>query len=101
MSSFEEVKTQTLLIDFRENEQWLRDYPTAPNRQIVKNTNRRRRRELRDRGVDLDGFKVEPGDKRLHARRGYVIMLEDGTIGRRQAVHVGRDTCRVITRFDP
>jgi hypothetical protein len=29
MSEFEEVITDTLLIDFRETEQWLRDYPHA------------------------------------------------------------------------
>ena len=30
-----------------------------------------------------------------------MIVLEDGTIGRNQAVHIGRDTCRVINRFEP
>ena len=29
MSKFEEVSTDALLIDFRETEQWLRDYPEA------------------------------------------------------------------------
>jgi len=102
MSTFEEVSTDTLLIDFRETEQWLRDYPLGENRSLIKATNRRRRRELLDRGVDVDAFKVEPGKGRLYARRGYVIMLhEDGTIGRGQAVHIGRDTCRVINRFEP
>lgn len=102
MSKFEGVSTDTLLIDFRETEQWLRDYPQGENRSMIKDTNRHRRRELLDRGVDLDAFKVEPGKRRLYARRGYVIMLhEDGTIGRNQAVHIGRDTCRVINRFEP
>ena len=69
---------------------------------MIKATNRRSRRELLDRGVDPGAFKVEPGKRRLYARSGYVIMLhEDGTIGRGQAVHIGRDTCRVINRFEP
>ena len=101
MSTFEGVSTDTLLIDFREAQQWLRDYPQGENRSMIKNTNRRRRRELLDRGVDLDAFKVEPGERQLHAKRGYVIMLDDGTIARNQAVHIGHDTCRVINRFEP
>ena len=76
--------------------------PLGENRSMIKNTNRRRRRELLDRGVDLDAFTVEPGKRRLYARKGYVIMArEDGSIGRGQAVHIGRDTCRVINRFEP
>lgn len=96
MSKFEEVSTDTLLIDFRETEQWLRDFPQGENRSMIKDTNRRRRRELLDRGVDLDAFKVEPGKRRLYARRGYVIE----PVGPRSAVHIGRDTCRVINRFE-
>jgi hypothetical protein len=100
MSSFGEVSTQTLLIDYREAERWLRDYPNGANRELVKQTNRARRRQLVDRGIDVEAAEVKPG-RRLQARRGYVIMLEDGTIGRNQAVHIGRDTCRVINRFEP
>ncbi len=96
MSNFEEVSTETLLIDFRETEQWLRAYPEGENRSMIKHTNRRRRRELLDRGIDLGAFKVEPGRRRLYARRGYVIE----PVGPRSAVHIGRDTCRVINRFE-
>jgi hypothetical protein len=101
MSNFEHVSTGTLLIDFREAEQWLDTNPQGENRSMIRATNRRRRRELLDRGVDLDAFRVEPRTRRLYARRGYVIMLEDGTIGPGQAVHIGRDTCRVINRYEP
>ena len=67
MSEFEEVSTDTLLIEFRETEQWLRDYPQGERSSIIKNTNRRRRRELLGRGVDLDAPEVEPGKRRLYA----------------------------------
>jgi hypothetical protein len=93
------ISTRTLLTDLRAQEQWLRDYPTHPTRKMVERECRARRRELADRGVEVEAVDIKP-DQRLYLRRGYVVLLNDGTVGRNQAVHVGRDTCHVVTRFN-
>ena len=98
MSTFEEVDTDTLLTDFRAAEEWLRDHPHGEGRGMIKDSNRRRRLELLDRGVDPGTVTVAP-DTRRYAQKGFVLVDDDDHPG--QVVHIGRDTCRVINRYEP
>lgn len=96
---YSDASTQTLLTDLREQERWLRDFPTHPRCKMIERECRDRREELADRGVEVEAVDVKP-DRRLYLRRGYVTLLNDGTVGRKQAVHIGRDTCHVVTKFN-
>ena len=95
---YSDIPTQILLADLQAQEDWLRDYPTHPTRKDVERECRARRRELADRGVEVEAVDVRSGGE-VHLRRGYVVPLGDGTVGRNQVVHIGRDTCHVVTRF--
>jgi hypothetical protein len=95
---YSNISTRTLLTDLRAEEQWLRDHPTHPTRKIV-DASAAPAGELADRGVEVEAVDIKP-DQRLNLRRGYVVLLNDGTVGRNQAVHIGRDTCHVVTRFN-
>ena len=94
MSRFENVDTKTLLIDYRANVEFLRDNPSR----MAKETNRQRLQELIARDVDPEEFKVDTVRRRLYAPKGYVIVNDRDKPG--TAVHVGRDTCRVINHFE-
>ena len=93
MSTFENVDTGTLLIDYRANVEFLRDNPSR----MAKETNRQRLKELMARDVNPEQFKVDTVRRRLYAPKGYVIVNDQDNPG--TAVHVGRDTCRALTRF--
>ena len=94
MSTFENVDTRTLLIDYRATVEFLRDNPGR----IAKDTNRQRLRELIARDVAPNEFKVDTVTRRLYAPKGYVIVNDRDKPGK--AVHVGRDTCRIINNFE-
>ena len=95
MSTFENADTRTLLIDYRANVEFLRDNPSR----IAKETNRQRLQELIARDVNPVEFKVDTVKRRLYAPKGYVIVDDRDKPGK--AVHVGRDTCRVINYYEP
>ena len=63
---------------------------------MAKETNRQRLQELIARDVDPEEFKVDTVRRRLYAPKGYVIVDDRDKPG--DAVHVGRDTCRVINQ---
>jgi len=99
VGDYSNISTQTLLVDLRAQEDWLRDYPAHPTRRSVERECRARRRELADRGVEVEDVDIRPGQE-VHLRRGYVVPLGDGSVGPNQVVHIGRDTCHVVTRFN-
>jgi hypothetical protein len=94
MSRFENADTKTLLIDYRANVEFLRDNPSR----MANETNRQRLQELIARDVDPEEVKVDTVRLRLYAPNGYVIVNDGDKPG--TAVHVGRDTCRIITHYE-